>query len=191
MAARQEDCLAAIRHTVGPEVKFYFSFVLMCYLFFFFPPFSKGAEPGCESYELLLKDAMGHALFAVPINPGESFSIRYTHSVAKSPVEDCFIMKDGSIFLNKTIYKDFGAGLPHNPEPGQTMIATNGNIIITGYDMPLKKFDLRVGRIAGHTLILPWGEKADSAQAREIRLADLIEPGKAITFEIIPTRIYE
>ena len=68
---------------------------------------------------LVLRDSSGRELFSRPAPDGSEFAIRYRHSVALSPVEDWFSVSGGCIYLEKTVYQDFGAGLPHQPGPGQ------------------------------------------------------------------------
>lgn len=139
-----------------------------------------------EDSDLVLTDARGAVLFACPAQEGFVFGIRYIHSVAKSPVEDWFRVAHNVIFLEKTIYQDFGAGLPHNPGPGQTMTTADGYIVINGYQMPLPSFDVRVGRVAQHVLLLPQAVKGSESVTREVPLAELAVPGSAITFTVAP-----
>lgn len=145
-------------------------------------------QAGAGADDLVLKNEEGRVLFSCPVDEGFSFGIRYTHSVAKSPVEDWFRVSRHVIFLEKTVYQDFGAGLPHNPGPGQTMTTGQGRIVISGYHRALPSFDVRVGRIARHTLLLPrLGTSSGIAHrgadtVREIPLASLARPGSAVTF---------
>ena len=60
---------------------------------------------------LVLRDSSGRELFSRPAPDGSEFAIRYRHSVALSPVEDWFSVSGGCIYLEKTVYQDFGAGL--------------------------------------------------------------------------------
>ena len=140
--------------------------------------------------DLVLKNADGLVLFSCPAREGLNFGIRYIHSVAKSPVEDWFRVSHQTIFLEKTVYQDFGAGLPHTPGPGQTMSTGDGHIVISGYHKALPSFDVRVGRIARHTLLLPLEGAAEGKSARgmtrEIPLAELDPPGSAVTFTLAP-----
>lgn len=111
---------------------------------------------------------------------GALFGLRYTHSVALSPVEDFFRLHCDGIWLDKTIYRDFGAGLPTAPEGSQLMRFGNGEIEISGINRKLPEFSLRVGRVAGHVLFFPEdGEKAGNL---EIPLDSLAAPGSALTF---------
>ena len=144
-----------------------------------------GENTACR---LELRNADGVVLFSCQAANGLTFGIRYIHSVARSPVEGWFRVSQGMIFLEKTMYQDFGAGLPHNPEPGQTMSSGGGHIVISGYHKALPSFDVRVGRIARHTLLLPRENAAEweaaRGKAREIPLVTLAPPGSAVTFTL-------
>ena len=143
------------------------------------------AEQGEES--LILRDESGNVIFEKPVHNGSRFCIRYTHSVALSPVEDHFVIRDGFMVLDRTVYHDFGAGLPHQPEAGQKMTTKNGQIVISGYERRLARFDLRVGRIAGHTLIFS-GDCGSGAPREGVALNTLATPGSAVTFELTASR---
>lgn len=133
---------------------------------------------------LALLDANGRELFSRPMRPGAIFAVRYIHSVAKTPVTDYFRIQGHDIVLDRTEYSDFGAGLPHNPEEEQKMRVEHGRIIISGYNRVLPSLDLRVGRIARHTLLL-FENPADAGAAEEIPLAGLAKPGSAISFRVL------
>ena len=141
-----------------------------------------GNAPQTAPPTLVLLGENGEHLFTCPAPEGFAFGIRFTHSVALSPVEDWFSVRDGVIHLDKTVYQDFGAGLPHEPEPGQTMTAENGRIVISGYDRPLPSFTVRVGRIANHSLLPP----PSCGAGAEIFLKSLAPAGSPVTFTLIP-----
>lgn len=126
---------------------------------------------------LTVSDAAGRVVLERAFPEGAAFGIRFIHSVAKSPVIDWYSAPGGRLQMDKTVYQDFGAGLPHMPGPGQVMTQRNGRVVISGYNMPLPSFDVRVGRVAQHTLLLPeaW---------EEIPLATLAAPGAALTFSV-------
>ncbi len=114
----------------------------------------------------------------VPIQQGERFCMRFIHSVALTPVDECFSPEGGNIVLKSTIYHDFGAGLPHAPEFGQTMSVKDGKIIIEGYSLRIPDLQIRVGRIAKHMLLLPhvFSDKVD-----EVYLAKFVKPGEVVS----------
>lgn len=153
-------------------------FVVLCVLLLAVTPVAASDETGGK---LCVWDASGAVVGAWPMRDGQGFVIRYTHSVALTPVEEHFVIKDGGIWLDKTIYQDFGAGLPSTPESGQRMSVGNGCIVMGDYNRPLVTFDVRVGRVAGHALLLH-----SDAGTQEIALAALASPGSALTFTFAP-----
>lgn len=129
----------------------------------------------------------GERIVAFEVNPKCGFAIRYTHSVALSPVTDYFTIRGGEIWLRKTEYSDFGAGLPHNPEDGQKMRFEDGKVIIENYNRKVSPFYVRVGRIANHKLLFLEGSDSDGcAVAKILPLDKLAEPGKALKFDSKP-----
>lgn len=173
-----------------PKFFLYMPTALLCLCMLLWAGAARAASPAGTDGVLVLKNADGAVLFSCPARDGLTFGIRYIHSVAKSPVEDWFRVSHQTIFLEKTVYQDFGAGLPHTPGPGQTMSTGDGHIIISGYHKALPSFDVRVGRIAQHTLLLPREGAAEGKSAlgmtREIPLAELAPPGSAVTFTLVP-----
>ncbi|MBO8170809.1 MAG: DUF1850 domain-containing protein [Bacillaceae bacterium] len=53
-------------------------------------------------------------VYIFPAGEGFSFSVRWIHSVEEEEWEEFFVVKDGSIILDATRFKTFGAGVPHN-----------------------------------------------------------------------------
>lgn len=144
---------------------------------------SMAAAP--SGYSLSIENEEGAQLYSAPVRDGTVFALRYNHSVALSPVTDYFVVRDNEIWLDKTVYQDFGAGLPHQPGPGQQMTARNGTIVISGFNRKLGSFQLRVGRVANHMLLLlPEKQGGDRHVWQELPLDQLAEPGSAVTFAI-------
>lgn len=135
---------------------------------------------------LVLKDADGTVLYSCPMRNGASFAIQYTHSVAQTPVTDYFKIKNNEIWLERTIYQDFGAGLPHEPNKGQTLTRKHGQLILDGYNQRLSQFTLRIGRVAGHKLLIfrPSASTDEELVEVAIPLNELAPPGSGITFQV-------
>jgi len=56
----------------------------------------------------------GEIVFSQKVQPGDEFILKYTHSVALTPVWEIFIIdKDYQIVLTETDFLDHGAGLPY------------------------------------------------------------------------------
>ena len=75
-----------------------------------------------------------YAALTLPAN--REFSITFIHSVNKSPVTDVYIAKDDEIYLDRTLYYGFGAGVPTTISEGQHFAyGENGEMIISRSDL--------------------------------------------------------
>lgn len=86
------------------------------------------------------------------INDGDSFAIRYQHSVARTPVIEFFEIKDGKILLTGTEYQSYGAGLPTSAESGEYLVEDD-KFIIKDINQFLPEIMLRVSDYAEHEFI--------------------------------------
>lgn len=129
-----------------------------------------------------MEEKTGKILFYTDVSPGDVFSVKYEHSVNKSPVEDVFeIEQDDGIKLTKTVFHSFGAGVPCEAEPGQVFIQKEDRLEIANINKHIDKYLLKVGTIAGHTLCI---------QGREIRLDHLAAPQQTLRFEVRRIPVY-
>lgn len=103
---------------------------------------------------LCVRNVANELVFFSPLPQSQVFCIRFVHSVARSPVEEWFRFRDGDLLLESTVYQDFGAGLPFDAGPGRHMVVRDGVIGLSGFNQLLPELTVRVGRIAGHTLLL-------------------------------------
>lgn len=164
---------------LGGRIRHYARLFMICMLMVSCVAGGAFAAPaGDARLRLELRDARGALLWSAPAAEGMTFAIRYRHSVALTPVEDWFAVVGGVLELQRSVYQDFGAGLPHTPEQGQSMRFEGGRVVMDGYRRPLPSFDVRVGRVAQHTLLL----NDASVRQKAIPLDSLARPGQAITF---------
>ncbi|MBQ7456950.1 MAG: DUF1850 domain-containing protein [Desulfovibrio sp.] len=119
-------------------------------------------------------------VFSHPLPERACFGIRFLHSVAKSPVEEWFCRNNTKLYLEKTRYQDFGAGLPFAPGKGQEMRFVDKSIILDHIHTPLPSIPIRVGRIAKHTLLLPTPTGIE-----RYPLTDFAKPGQALTIKLL------
>ena len=119
----------------------------------------------------------GDILFAAPVLPGDTFDIRFIHSVHRTPVEERYIIGDRrEIVLTGVVYESYGVGNPSGPEPGQRFRLTDGKYEITGIDRRLPEIRLRIGqKVAGHTLTIG---------GRTMPFAAWSEPGSAVRLKV-------
>ncbi|MDR1946925.1 MAG: DUF1850 domain-containing protein [Desulfovibrio sp.] len=133
----------------------------------------KPAVPAC----LVLSRPDGGRVFTADLEADESFILRYKHSVHQSPVSEYFgaCAEGDGIAVLEGRYEDYGAGLPQKAEAGQRLEFDSGRarlIVSTGC---LPEIELRVGRLAEHTLIV---------KRHETRLAELSDPGTVLLFRV-------
>ena len=103
---------------------------------------------------------------------GGTFSVGFVHSVNKSPVIDCYEIRDGAVILTKTIYYSFGAGVQTILEEGQSLsYGDDGAMIVTGFEQEMSPLSYIVGTVSDHVLtlggypseeeLLRWGNNAE------------------------------
>lgn len=90
-------------------------------------------------------------IFSEPVKNTDSFTIKYNHSVARTPVFEIFIIQNEKIYLKKTIYQSYGAGLPFLNKNDYKL--KNDKFIIDNIDQQLPEILLRVSSYAEHKFI--------------------------------------
>ena len=87
------------------------------------------------------------------VEDGDEFSVEFIHSVNKSPVKDVYVIRNGKIFVDRTIYSTFGAGVQTEIGEGQTLeYDEQGNMIVSGFNMEFPKVECIVGTVYDHVL---------------------------------------
>ncbi|WP_043932908.1 DUF1850 domain-containing protein [Bacillus sp. EB01] len=115
-------------------------------------------------------------LWSKPVEQGDLFTIRFTHSVERTEVDEVIRIGDGNLVIDSTIYESFGAGLPFDIEEGQIMKTEDGKVTIENINREIPFMDLFIGQvIANHTLII---------EGEEIPLKTLSEPGTSVRFSV-------
>jgi len=70
-------------------------------------------------------------VFSQKVQPGDKFTLKYTHSVALTPVWEIFIIdKDYQIVLIETDFLDHGAGLPYTTFENEIFVEEEGRFKI-------------------------------------------------------------
>ena len=91
----------------------------------------------------------GEIIFKQKVQLGDKFTLKYTHSVALTPVWEIFIInKDYKIILIETDFLDHGAGLPYAPFDEEIFIEEDGKFKIKNmYRIIYIPFYYRIGSI--------------------------------------------
>ncbi len=116
------------------------------------------------------------------VKEGDTFSIGFVHSVNKTPVTDVYEVRDHQIYVIRTIYYDFGAGVQTILEDGQSLrYGEDGEMIVEGFDREMPDLSYIVGTVSDHTLTF---------DGREISLRNLCGKNAAVSFSIEHKHIY-
>lgn len=89
------------------------------------------------------------------LHTGDMFSVGFVHSVNKSPVTDYYEVRSDGIYVVKTVYYGFGAGVQTELEGNEKLeYGEDGSMIITGFDRKIPDLIYFVGTVSDHTLVL-------------------------------------
>jgi hypothetical protein len=112
-----------------------------------------------RGYLVLSSVKTGQIYARYPVRMSDTFSIGFIHSVNKSPVTDYYEIRPDGIYVVKTVYYGFGAGVQTQLEEGQKLeYGEDGSMIITGFDRKMEDLVYFVGTVSDHTLTLEDGE---------------------------------
>lgn len=89
------------------------------------------------------------------VSEGDEFSVMFIHSVNKSPLTDVYEIRDHKIYVVRTVYYGFGAGVQTQIEDGQKLeYGDNGEMIVSGFNQEMKHLSYIVGTVSDHTLTI-------------------------------------
>lgn len=114
-------------------------------------------------------------VYSHDIKACESFSIRYTHSVNRSPVIDTIEWTGETLLVRSSLFQTFGAGIPVAEDSGTVLESTPDGLLLSGIDTPYEKINLITGTYADHYLI---------HRGREICLKELVGEQTLISVEV-------
>ena len=104
---------------------------------------------------VLINEETGEEIARYPASEGDTFSIGFIHSVNKSPVTDYYEIRRDGVYVVKTVYYGFGAGVQTELEEGQKLeYGEDGSMIITGFNRRMDDLVYFVGTVSDHTLTL-------------------------------------
>ena len=109
------------------------------------------------------------------VHDGDGFSIGFIHSVNQSPVTDYYEFLNHTIYVEKTVYYGFGAGVQTQIEDGQSLeYGEDGSMIVSGFHKEIPDLLYIVGTVSDHILVINGGE--------EISLRDLCGRNTMVRF---------
>lgn len=114
--------------------------------------FTRKKEAG---YLVLSSVKTGEEFGRYPLSVGEGFSIGFIHSVNNSPVTNYYEIRKDGIYVVKTVYYGFGAGVKTELEENEVLeYGEDGSMIVTGIDQKIDDLIYFVGTVSDHTLVL-------------------------------------
>ncbi len=115
---------------------------------------SLGADPNSGPQLVVSHFSTAKIIATLKVKSGDKFTIRYIHSVDKTPIFEKFRLdREKGLVLEKTWFTMFGAGLGHWPGHGN-LSQDSEWITIDNIEQPLGSFILRIGSPSvGHTII--------------------------------------
>ena len=141
-------------------------FILITCMLFLFVPFARRF--------IILNYNTNQILYLSNVKPGDRFSIIYTHSVNKSPIEDQFIVdNEYNIMLLKSIFKSFGAGIQSSSADDVKFEFFEDRIEVSYNNRRIDKLILSIGTIADHRFMM---------DGKDIKLNELSAPQSSICF---------
>ncbi len=145
--------------------------LLLLLLFTWLPQTAAALEQKSPPQLVVSDFSTTEIIAALPVKAGDRFTIRYIHSVDKTPIFEEFRLdlKQGLV-LEKTWFTMFGAGLGHWPGHGD-LSQDKEWITIDNIEQPLGSFILRIGALSvGHTIIYHDREINLSRRAPGVRV---------------------
>lgn len=104
-------------------------------------------------YLILRNGDTGKVIAVYPVNEGDEFSVTFVHSVNRSPVTDVYEIHSGAIYVTRTIYYSFGAGVQTQIEAGQTLkYGADGSMVVSGFQRRMDNLSYIVGTVSDHIL---------------------------------------
>ena len=120
-------------------------------------------------------------LYSFYINENDEFLVKWIHSVELTPWEEIFkISKNKEIILDRTRFKQFGAGVPD--KANGKIIYKNGYIIYDNINRKISLIPYGISKLAKHTFII---------KNKTIKLYKLVNDGDRINIYIEKVNIFE
>lgn len=133
-------------------------------------------QPAAAEFRLELVDTgIDRIVHTTPAAVGSCFTLRYMHSVQKTPVFEIYrIDGSGDIYLQETTVKSSGYGLPTAETTGHFNFK-DGWLRITGFNRKIDPLVLRVSYL--NDMLLIFGDHC-------VNLPDIAIPGHRIEVRI-------
>ncbi|HOP72133.1 MAG TPA: DUF1850 domain-containing protein [Thermoclostridium caenicola] len=128
------------------------------------------------TYLVLTNGDTGEVLGEFPVQSGDEFSVSFVHSVNNSSVTDVYEIRGNSIYVIRTVYYAFGAGVQTELDEGQTLeYGEDGAMIVSGFDKRMDNLSYIVGTVSDHVLEI---------NGRSVSLRELCGKNTCVRFSV-------
>ncbi|RSD29497.1 DUF1850 domain-containing protein [Mesobacillus subterraneus] len=126
---------------------------------------------------VFLQPERNDILCYVPIDEGETFQIKYTHSIHLTDVIEKYkVTNTDQIMQYELEYEDFAIGMPSDIADGERFEMKDGKYFIKNMSREFEQFDLRIGQVrANHTIMY---------DGITYPLSNAIEPGSRVRIKV-------
>lgn len=126
---------------------------------------------------VLYNTQSGQVYKAFRMAEGDEFAVEFIHSVNQSPVKDVFVIRNGQIVVDRTVYSAFGAGVQTEIGDGQTLeYDSEGNMVVSGFNIVFDKVKYIVSTVYDHILYI---------DGQAVNLTELCGKNAHIAFELL------
>lgn len=127
---------------------------------------------GLLEKEMVVRAEDGTVIKELAARPGIELTIKFMHSVQKTPVEEDLEFDGEGWIVRRTRYQSQGVGLPFMESDGE--FRREGDwFVMDGMDRRIDRLSIRTGVGTRHSIVI---------DGEEIELYDRFEPGTRIDF---------
>ena len=149
--------------------------LVLLLLFFFFAPV--GTCLAVTDYHT------GRIRMALPVKDGETFSIRFTHSLNLSDVTDEIVVDGASLVCASSLFTAYGAGIPDPAADGigRELTLTDAGFLLTGIDKAQARIPILLQEVPNHRLLY---------RGAEINLLGRFGSGALVVLSVRPATLF-
>ncbi|WP_134685725.1 DUF1850 domain-containing protein [Brevibacillus migulae] len=129
------------------------------------------------STSLVIRDTRSQQIvWSHSIKNGDSFAIRFIHSIHRTPIVEYYLIKQEQIQLHQMTFEEYGIGMESQLAPGEQLLIEDGDFRVVNMNRLFPALHLFIGQVrANHTLLF---------EGKEIPFRTLDKPGSAVTIQV-------
>jgi hypothetical protein len=102
----------------------------------------------------------GERLAFLNVKPDEEFSIKYIHSIHRTPVLEIYhTNREGTIIQTEMRFEEFGVGMPSGVTGTEIFTQKDGTYILSNMNRTFPSLDIRTGQVIANHMLLYDGQE--------------------------------